>query len=202
MFEKFLSENIENFRQRYEGTFGFYKVGNKRLLVKLQEISNQQCHFKDALGMDYTIQPDHPDEVGFEFLPPKSQWYNTKEGAVYTQRIASRQFQRGVTGKTLEIVLLREHMLYPMAVNFKNLQSIYESPLTPKEALPGLDKKQSLALSGQFALDAGTVFLLKEPIGGYECKRENFKFHLNERDLWKTEISDAITAMGCSASFS
>jgi hypothetical protein len=33
-------------------------------------------------------------------------------------------------------------------------------------------------------------------------KKENFKFQLNERDLWKTEISDAITAMGCSASFS
>jgi hypothetical protein len=203
MFEKFLSENIENFRQRYEGTFGFYRAdGNKRLLVKLTAVSVSTCNFTDASGTTYNVDPDHPDDVGFEFLPPKSQWYNTPEGAVFTQRVASRQFQRGVTSKTLEIHLLRDQALYPMSVNFKNLQPIYESPTTPRDALKKFGPKCSLAISGQFALDRGLVFLLKEPIGGYERDGSAFKFNLVERDLWKTEISDAIVAMGCSASFS
>lgn len=199
MFEKFLSENIENFRQRYEGTYGFYRDGgNRRLLVKLTEIAGNQCNFVDARGITYNVRPDHPNEVGFEFLPPKSMWYNTEYGAMMAQRTASRQFQRGVTSKTLDIVLLHKGTLVPRRVDFQNLSAMYEGKLSSKEALAGLSEGRSMALSGQFAVDHGVVFLLRERIGTYEqTKANNFRFKLTEPDLWKTEISDAIKAMGC-----
>jgi hypothetical protein len=85
MFEKFLSQNLESFKQRYEGTFGFYRnEEGKRLLVRLDSITARNCVFKDANGVDYRIRPDSEENIGFEFLPPKSQWYNTVDGAVYT----------------------------------------------------------------------------------------------------------------------
>lgn len=204
MFEKFLSENIENFRQRYEGTFGFYRDGgNRRLLVKLTEIAGNQCNFVDARGVTYNVRPDHPNEVGFEFLPPKSMWYNTEYGAMFAQRIASRQFQRGVTAKTLSIVLLHKGELVDRRVDFPNLSAMYEGKNSPKDSLEGLSKGRSLALSGQFAVDTGIVYLLRERIGTYEqTKGSHFRFKLAEPDLWKTEITDALRAMGCSADIS
>jgi hypothetical protein len=199
MFEKFLSGNIDTFRQRYEGTYGFYKDGRNRLLVRLQEISPSRCSFVDAQNIPYHVAPDHPQEVGFEFLPPKSAWYNTYRGAVYTQRLASRQWQRGVTGKTLEMMLAKGGSLLPLRVDFGTLSDVYEKSLTPKEALPALQEGRSVAISGQFAFDGGLIYLLKEYIGEYKQDGKRFDIHLSEPDLWRTEITDALTLMGCTA---
>lgn len=203
MFEKFLSENADNFRQRYEGTYGFYRDGTKRLLVKLVSISPDQCQFVDGRDVMFSIRPDHPDNIGFEFLPPKAQWYNTKiHGAVHTQRLAHRQFQRGVTSKTLEIMRLKGGALHPIRVDFRNLSAIYEDGMKPDEAFPSLKEGGSVAISGQFALGSGIVYLLKEPIGTYIQDGKRFTFKLEEPQLWRTEISDALNLMGCSANIS
>jgi hypothetical protein len=205
MFEKFKSENLDSFRQRYEGTFGFYTDGKnkKRLLVKLTEITAGRCNFQDAKGVSYHVNPDHPEEVGFEFLPPKSQWYNTSKGAMFTQRLASRQFQRGVTGKTLEIHLLGKGQLWSTRVGFDTLSEIYEKALSPKDALPNLDREMSVAISGQFAFDnTGSVLLLREQIGDWKRDGRRFTIKLAEPSMWRTEITDALTAMGCTADIS
>lgn len=202
MFEKFLSANVDAFRQRYEGTYGFYKDGRKKLLVRLVEITGGQCSFVDAQNIAYKVYPDHPQDVGFEFLPPKSAWYNTPEGAVFAQRQATRQWQRGVTNKTVELNFLKGGQMYPMRVDFRSLSNIYEKPMTPKESFGNLAKEMSLAISGQFALDRGLVFVLKEHIGSYENDGDKFTIKLAEPELWRTEIMDALNAMDCSASIS
>jgi hypothetical protein len=203
VFEKFLSGNIESFRQRYEGTFGFYKdESGKRLLVKLVEINPGRCSFVDGAGIAYALYPDSPREVGFEFLPPKSAWYNTQRGAVYTQRYALRQFQRGVTSKTLEMNLLIKGVLHPLRVDFENLSALYEKSILPKDAFKGLDEGRSLAISNQFAFDEGSVLLFRAKIGEYKRDVKTFTIKLDEPDLWRTEITDALSAMGCTASIS
>lgn len=204
MFEKLLSGNIETFRQRYEGTYGFYRDGQNKLLVRIASVDGGQCTFVDARNLTYHIAPDHPDNVGFEFLPPKSQWYNTARGAMYTQRMALRQWQRGVTGKTIEILLLQDAEMHPLRVDFANLSAIFEHPIRPADALGNLEKGLSLALSGQFAMSNGHIYVLKQKIGKVNFLRLSKKFviKLDEPDLWRTEINDAITAMGCSASIS
>lgn len=206
MFEKFLSQNLESFRQRYEGTYGFYRNEHgRRLLVKLAAITSEQVDFVDRDGIQYHMRPDRPDDIGFEFIPPKSAWYNTAAyGAVYTQRLAQRQYQRGITSKTIEANSLSKGTFQPRRIDFDLLAMVYEKAITPRAAFSTFKDGQSLAISGQFALDGyGTVRLLKEEIGTYKYDGDKkFTFQLTEPQLWKTEISDAITAMGASASIS
>lgn len=204
MFEKFLSANVDSFRQRYEGTYGFYRdEKKKRLLVRLDAISPEECLFVNADGIDFRLRVDTARDIGFEFLPPKSAWYNTEAGAVWTQRLAQRQFSRGVTAKNLEISLLTpDRGLSTMRVDFKNLSGIYEKAIPPQIAIADLGKK-SVAISSAFALDqAGVVYLFKETIGTYKRQDKRLTFKLNEPKNWRTEITDACTAIGFTAEIS
>lgn len=202
MFEKFLSGNADNFRQRYEGTYGFYKVGDKRMLVRLTQISDNRCDFIDEKNIEWNVRADHPDNVGFEFLPPRSQWYNTKDGAMFTHRIANRQFQRGVCGKTLSISVLRGGTMMPARVDFSSLTAIYRDNISVQEALKlGDEKSYSFAISPLFSLDPYNhqVRLYEEGIGSYSKSGKKFSFKLNEPQLWRTEITDALRAVGYTA---
>jgi hypothetical protein len=204
LFEKFLSANVDSFRQRYEGTYGFYRdEKKKRLLVRLDSISAEECTFVNADGIDFRLRVDTSRDIGFEFLPPKSAWYNTEGGAVWTQRLAQRQFSRGVTSKNLEISLLTpDRGLTPMRVDFKTLSSIYEKALAPALAIEALGKK-SVAISSAFALDqSGVVYLFKEVIGSYKQQDKRLVFKLNEPKNWRTEISDACMAIDFTAEIS
>jgi hypothetical protein len=204
LFEKFLSANVDSFRQRYEGTYGFYRdEKKKRLLVRLDSISAEECTFVNADGIDFRLRVDTARDIGFEFLPPKSAWYNTEAGAVWTQRLAQRQFSRGVTSKNLEISLLTpDRGLSAMRVDFKTLSSIYERAITPALAIEALGKK-SVAISSAFALDqSGVVYLFKEVIGSYKQQDKRLVFKLNEPKNWRTEISDACMAIDFTAEIS
>lgn len=204
MFEKFLSANLESFKQRYEGTYGFYRdEKRKRLLVRLDSISGEECSFTNSDGIDFKLRPDTSRDIGFEFLPPKSAWYNTPEGAVWTQRIAQRQFSRGVTNKNLEILLLDKGVLLPQRVDFKTLGNIYERPIPPAMAIKEFGNGKSMALSHAFALSASErIYLFKEVIGTYTRKENKFVFKLHEPSNWKTELTDALKAIGCVAEVS
>lgn len=200
MFEKFLSANVGDFRQRYEGTYGFYRnESKKRMLCRLQEVGNSRCVFVDRDGIEYTLNPDTQRDIGFEFLPPRSQWYNTQRGAVWSQRVAQRQFSRGITGKNVEIFILDAGGLVPTRVDFPILSDIFENTIKPAEAMSTLGDR-SVAISNSFAMDkGGGVFVMREAIGKWTKKDKVFSFKLKEPELWKTEITDAVTALGYSA---
>jgi hypothetical protein len=202
LFEKFMSTNLESFKQRYEGTYGFYRdEKKKRLLVRLESIVAQECVFVNADGIDFRLRPDTTRDIGFEFLPPKSAWYNTPRGAMWTQRLAQRQFSRGVTGKNLEISLMTGQFGV-LRVDFTTLAEIYERPIAPKDAMKALDEGKSVAISSAFALDPikARVYLFKELIGTFQRSEEKkISFTLYEPLNWKTEITDALTAVGYTA---
>lgn len=200
MFEKFTSENIDNFRQRYEGTYGFYRdESKKRLLVKLTEIGSSRCSFVDADGIEFHLNPDTKKDIGFEFLPPRSSWYNTPLGAMYCERVAQRQFSRGITSKNILIYLLASNTLVPQRVDFASLGKIFNSG-KPSSLADALKNGRSYAIATSFALDPhGAIFLFGEAVGMYKQEKNVFKFKLNEPELWKTEITDALRALQCSA---
>lgn len=205
MFEKFLSGNIDNFRQRYEGTYGFFRdEKKKRTLVRLESIGGARCNFVDARGMDYHIMADTQDDMGFEFIPPKSQWYNAKGGAMFTQRLAQRQYSRGVSDRNLTIALLRSERLYPVEVNFNSLSQIYEHPVPTPEALREFQEKKrhSLALSGQFAVCGGRVYVFTEMVGDFKLDGKHISMKLREPDLWRTELTDACKSLQLTAEIS
>lgn len=199
MFEKFTSENQENFRQRYEGTFGFFRnEDKKRLLVKIVGAEARRCTFQNADGIEFYLNPDVESDIGFEFLSPKSAWYNTADGAMFTQRLATRQFQRGITGKNTMIYLAKNGGLAQVAVNFHSLSKIFDSKFSKEDILSAFKSGKSIAISPSFALDEskGVVFLFSDNIGTYKRDGMKFQFKLSEPQLWKTEINDAIVALG------
>ena len=202
MFEKFLSSNAENFRQRYEGTFGFYRHKDKRLLVKLTSVSDAVCTFIDAQSVEYKVNADNQSDIGFEFLPPKSKWYNTPDyGALFVQRGAARQWQRGVSQKNVSILTLKNSQLAQMQVSFPVLSNIFEKELEAKNVIHDFIRgtRTSLALSSHFALNGGLVYFLSEHIGEYSIVGERFTFRVKDRELVRTELSDAMAAAGCTA---
>jgi hypothetical protein len=203
MFEKFTSEHMETFKQRYEGTYGHFRndeVGRK-LLVKLTAIQPARCTFVDAQDIEYRLNPDTERKIGFEFLPPKSAWYNTPKGALFVKRIPARQFHRGVSESNVRIYQL-DTKLGVKAVTFDVLGAIYDDAFDPRTAILRRKDKEAVALSGQFALDSkGGVYLLTEKIGEAKQGDGKFTFSLDQPELFATELTDACRAINHVAEF-
>jgi hypothetical protein len=205
MFEKFMSSNAGDFRQRYEGTYGFYRDDKgKRILTQLSGIGEDVCNFVDAKGVDYRLNADSQKDIGFEFIPPKSQYYNTSMGAVLVLRLAARQFQRGISPKNISINQLVEGLFVPVRVGFTILAKVYEQDVSVKEAWAALQAKktQSCALSNQLAMDTQRVWLFQDCIGSYTQEGTILKIKLNEPTLWSSEVRDACRALEFTAEIS
>lgn len=197
MFEKFTTANAHDFRQRYEGTFGFFKGGDgKRLLTKLSYIRQDVCAFVDSRGVEYKLYPNTEKDIGFEFIPPKASYHNTPDGAKLVQRIAARQFQRGLSGKNTAISWLNP-TLVPLRVDFTVLESIFLKAVDCKTAFANYDLLPSVALSGQIAINnVGEVYMYERRIGTYTKKGPHMVVKLESADLWRTEVADAVRASG------
>lgn len=205
MFEKFNSTNSENFRQRYQGTYGFYRDGSgKRTLVKVVSVDDQRVEFVDARGVDYRLHADNTSGIGFEFLPPKSVYYATTSGNVYlVLRVAARQFLRGICDKNTRVYKLYKGGLLGVRVDFTSLADIYLNQVPYNAASLPLDKitlanadAPGLALSHQFAMCLGLVYLFDKTIGTYTVNNTQINITLYDRGLWGTELGDSLTAMG------
>lgn len=203
MFEKPLSGSVDSFRQRYEGTYGFWRDDDsgKRLLVQLRAITARKCLFVDQQDIEYELNTDSKGNVGFEFLPPKSQWYNTPSGVYYVERVAARQFQRGVTDANTRVYGFHKDraMLAPQTLSFSLLSNIYEKHEDARQAKKTWVAKAPLALSKQIALCQDKVFLFSEQIGTYSKEDEKLVFKIKQPDLWATEVRDACRDAGWTA---
>lgn len=203
MFEKFTAANAGDFRQRYQGTFGFFIDGDKKTLSQLTEVgtggSRPGVVFHDRNGEKYLLRSDSTqDRRGFEFLPPKSAWYNTKDGvALLVSRVPARQYQRGLCSKNTS---LRDTADIEYPVDFKNLIKIFEDRVTVQEALATVLKNSGnphlgIAISPQFAINIAfkTIKCFATTIGEviYSKVDEVFTVTLNSPDLWGIEVKDA-----------
>lgn len=199
MFEKFTQANARDFRQRYEGTYGFFRKEDKsRVLTRLDSISDSVCIFSDARGVEFRLNADAEKDIGFEFLPPKSCWYNSSDGNVYlVSRAAARQFQRGISPKNTVIYKLVNNTIMPMRIDFANLEAVYSKAVAPAASVERLNKGNPFAISKQFALSKQLVFLYETPVGTFtnDAERNHFVIKLDEPALWRTEITDALRAL-------
>lgn len=202
MFEKFTSANAGDFRQRYEGTYGFYIDPAKKLrvLTRVIRVSDDLVEFIDAKGVGYSLKADVKSDKGFEFLPPKSQYYNTQKGAVLCTRVAARQFQRGVSERNMTLALLKGKHHYPLSVDFNNLSEAYGIIQMDNTAMVAntLSKEHpSAALSSHFAIEAtGGLFLLSTKIGQWRKLSKMVAVRLQNKELLKTEVSEAFLRSG------
>jgi hypothetical protein len=201
MFEKFLAENAADFRQRYEGTYGFYRdETGKKLLAQLTLIRDNVCHFIDSRGIEYHLNADAPSDKGFEFIPPKASWYNIAGGQAFlVTRIAARQFQRGLSAKNTAIYVLQGGGLSNKRIDFTTLESIYLKARSKQDAYQSWNDSQSVAISDQIAcnLKTGDVYVWEKKIGTFTKNGNAFEVKLQEPTLWRTEVTDALRALGC-----
>jgi hypothetical protein len=199
MFEKFTSIGATDFKQRYQGTYGIFLWSDKitgekkRKLVRLDAINTDRGQFSvtfvDSDGSNYTLLPDTPDDYGFEFLPPRSAYYNTRNGEPWLiKRIASKQYSRGLCDKNTHISNLVG----------KRLPTGFEIKTTITDALKVAEKVLStsagIALSSQFSISFvdKRVRCFESRIGTLdEYKDGKFYVSLENPELWGTEIRDA-----------
>lgn len=199
MFEKFLSHNAREFAQRYEGTYGFYKDENgKKSLVRLDSVRDNTCFFYNIRGLEFHLNADTEKNIGFEFIPPKAQFYNTDIGALLVTRVAARQFSRGINQRNTSIRLLVKNGFGNYPVDFINLEKIYQKAISPADAFKAW-KETSVAISNKIAMSPmGTkVYLWDKVIGEYTKKGNHFTIKLEEPLLWRTEVTDALKALPC-----
>lgn len=198
MFEKFLSQGARDFRQRYEGTYGFFRDDeHKRMLAQLVRITDTQCIFHDSRGVEYRLNADADGDKGFEFIPPKSGYFNTDIGAMYVQRNAARQFQRGVSGNNTSVYLLSKGSLIPREISFPVMVFLFEKAREPRDSLDAflMKKIPSWSPSSPFCFDANNVWVFAERIGTWSMKDTVFNVNLNDKTLYRTEIADAFAAV-------
>lgn len=201
MFEKFTSEGSQDFRQRYQGTFGFFNHKGKKTLTQLKEIhANGRAsyvEFVDRDDLSYKLNPDsEADDTGFEFLPPKCAWYNTPKGVpLLVSRIPAKQYLRGICDRNTSITTIRGS---GMPVNFAQLIDIFEAKVSVAEAIKLKPIKDysthgGFALSPQFALSNhfGTIHCFGTSIGSFKLVDDVYQVELSTPELWATEIRDA-----------
>jgi hypothetical protein len=210
VFEKFLSINEADFRQRYEGTYGFYRnEDGKKMLVQLSRINRGECHFVDIRGVDYYIKADSEKNVGFEFIPPRSSYYNTDTAyALLVKRVAERQFHRGIYNRNTSITSLGKSGFFAaLPINFETLEKVYLKAFSYRDAFQKWNDKVSVAISPQFALCIPTsgVYIWEKKIGTFtkdNDKKNHFNIKLDDSDLWKTELVDTFKLLDCTVEIS
>lgn len=189
MFEKFLSINAGDFRQRYQGTYGFYTRGGKKKLVRLAavDIDGGVVTFTDKDGASFTLHANAAeDDIGFEFITPKACWHNTKEGAYMVKRVAQRQYQRGISESNTSVTSGKN--MKGVYVDFNCLHNIFECPVTIKEASA---KGHSFAISDQFFVGEQKLWLFDQAVGAKSVKDGAYTIKLDDPVMFGTEVRDA-----------
>ena len=207
MFEKFTSRDAGDFRQRYLGTYGYFRRNGQQSLVRLDRINTDGSHksveFVDCDGLRSELYPDSDDETtGFSFLPPRIAYHNTSNGAYLLRRVAQRQYLRGISDQNMRITTVFGQAI---PVDFQILRDLFDNPITAQEAVTRVRKIQkgggerSFALSAQFAinLDTNNLYCFGQRIGAATMSdTEALSISLDDYGLWITELRDAIRRAG------
>jgi hypothetical protein len=199
MFEKFLSVHAADFRQRYEGTFGFYTVDGKRKFLALLEsidLDRHVVYFRDEKGVSYSVNADASRDIGFEFLPPASAFYNTEKGIFFMERVASRQFKRGVSSANMKAFLIKDNGFNQASISFPSLVPVYEQEVPLLRVAKDFKENKTyvMAISPNFLLCPVGLYVFKELIGNYNYKN---KLTLSPKgNQFATEVKDALRSCG------
>jgi len=187
MKDSLTSSNYRDFRQRYEGVFGFFSPeGKKPLLVCLLSVEETKVNFMDVLGVSYHVNVN--SGIPFDFLPIERKVVNiANDDILYACRKPARQWQRGVCAANTSIVSLcvpnrRLGVMFNLVAAVWNTSVPYAIAI--QEFLAGMRK--NVALDNRFSIIGERVYLYNTPIGSYESAT------LKVISLFKQEISDTI----------
>lgn len=123
MREEYKANEWRDFKQRYEGTYGWYETDSgKKVLVLLTEVTDKELRFIDKSENSYTAIPDKGNT--FQFLPIERGVHNITGDIIYCERIPARQWRRGlhISNTRMTSLLSNKHR----APDFGILEQIFE----------------------------------------------------------------------------
>lgn len=95
MLVEYTRGTARDFRQRYEGVYGFYPKSNgEEVLVFVSSVNEQVMKFKDSKGASYTANADQG--VTFKFIPLNRKLFVYNKELILANRVPARQWQRGI----------------------------------------------------------------------------------------------------------
>jgi len=168
MREEYKSEEWADFRQRYEGTYGWYEreEGKSPLLVRLDVVRENSLSFVDASGFIYTAIPDKGNN--FQFIPVERGVYNLNNDVVFCQRIPARQWRRGMCQANTAFVSMTGTQKYT-GPSFPLLEQIFNPKPGAKTVLDNFMKSFEgiAALNHTFSIIKNNVHCFNIVIGSY-----------------------------------
>lgn len=177
MKEEFKRERWEDFQARYQGTYGWYSLSNRKVLVRLTRVREDSLTFTDKTGFEYSANPDCGNV--FTFLPLTRGCYQYKENVVVVQRVPRRQWKRGICDGNTSIHVIGQGAI---AVDFDVLEEIFK----PKAEIP-FNINTPTAINNIFSIVMGYVYLYDRPIAKVDKAKMEISCLTN---LFKQEIQD------------
>lgn len=188
MKETFQSMWAGDFRQRYQGSFGFYKTDSgKQLLVLMTNVADNVAMFVDDKKAVYRAYAD--EGVEFEFIPVKKRLFVQDDRLMLILRRPARMWARGVNEANTTIRYVPGGTTQ---LNFERVKAaLVDEPPPFLEMFRNWTekKRKSLLLSDQFGMDAVTLFLYGEPIGEF---KELTKELVVKTPLFQQEVKDVL----------
>lgn len=198
MLETFYSNTSRDFRQRYQGSFGYYTVpeSKKRVLVYLDHVDETTTTFIDEHKTVYKANAD--TGVEFDFIPVSKKLFVIDDALFLIQRRPARMWQRGVSGQNTHVYQITDKGPYNRGLTFKHVLAAFASPdadvLTKLKEIEE-KKRTTVALSNTFGVANGQFFVYDETIGTFNATTKEIK--LNE-PLFRQEVVDLVGRLGIS----
>lgn len=124
MYDTLTSNNHEDFRQRYQGSYGWLSVDGKEQIVYITKVSAAKVMFNTVKDRDFFAFVDQ--DVKFKFLPIKRGWYNGISRPCLLTRIAARQYCRGISSSnTTCMTLSYGNILKPIPISSDVLEAVF-----------------------------------------------------------------------------
>ncbi len=163
MKEEFKGAGASDFKQRYQGTYGWYVKSDKSLhLVKLSSIGERACTGVDAAGMEYRFVADAGNE--FSFLPVEKGLYLVDDEVILVTRKPARQWKRGLCSENTVFTNLSTGR--NQAVDFRTVASIFTKDVKAPEYKAGTD----IVFRNYAAFVKDKVYVLELEVGTIKDK--------------------------------
>lgn len=204
MKDSLTSQNHQDFRQRYQGTFGWLLQDDKKTFVLINSVDHRAVTFVTSKGQELFANVD--GGINFEFIPVNRGWFNTLKDVVYLYRHPARQFNRGISsGNTGAKVFLSTGQLNDISTTMKVLSPVFEHEVSYSKAWEEFCNKSrvNVAISKHFAIcgNNNRVFFDNQECGEYHPpgskggNQTNMLIQLSEPSIGQ-EVRDALRRIG------
>lgn len=162
MKDTFTSDGSDDFRRRYEHTFGWIILRDVKTFAEIREVSDSAVYFSLGSGRNFHINADK--DIIFEFAPLNRAWYNTpvRDEVYLVERSPARQWKRGICSANTTMC---DSSLNQIEITYEKLKLVYD-PISPYfMANDDITEYQNIALSPHFAVLKGSLYFYSDCIG-------------------------------------